>query len=217
MSFTYLQEKDATANVLGNTDGGTPDTLRDNAINDVRQNEIANAYPFTWSEATTTVTTVLGVADLPANYNINHSAKDIRFLTGVRGGDYIYSEVPKENYNNYGSGDFVYFIDWNSSTSRWRLNAPDNRALRVIYYAVPALLTLDADIDYIPDKDCIAFLAAARFYLASDGDETNRDRFTLAGQKRLNQMIANDKKSRPLRATRSTAYRANMGWNSNGY
>ena len=217
MSNTYLQEKDATANVLGNTDGGTPDTVRDNAINSVRQNEIANAHPFSWTQKiNSSITTVSGVADLPSDWNINHQPKDIRIVTGVRGGDHLYTQVPMELFNNYGSGDYVYFIDWNSSTNRWRINTKEDATLQATYYAIPPALTDDDDIDQIPDLDCIAFLAAARFFLASDGDETNHDRFTVLGQKRLDLMIQNDKRSRPQRLTRSAAFAHNMGWNS-GY
>lgn len=214
MSNTYLQLKNATANVLGNTDGGTPDTVRDNAINDVRQNEIANAYPFSWTEKVdATIAISSGSASLPADYNINHSPKDVRYLTGVRGGDLVYMQVPKELYNNYGPQDNVYYIDWNSSANRWRINAPSDRTLQVTYYAIPPLLTDDSDVDHIPDRDCVAFLSAARFFLATDGDETNHDRFRVLGNNRLEQMILNDKRARPQRLTRSSVYAANMGWN----
>lgn len=214
MSNTYLQEKDATANVLGNTDGGTADTVRDNAINSVRRNEIANAYPFSWLEKVdATITTSSGTASLPADYNINHRPKDVRFLNSLPGDDYIYKEVPKELYRNYGSMDYVYYIDWDSSATRWRIHTPADTTLQVTYYHVPALLTADADVDLIPDLDCVAFLAAARFFLASDGDEANHDRFKALGQQRLDQLILNDKRARPQRLTRSSVYGSNLGWN----
>lgn len=211
---TFLQEKNATANILSRTDGGTANTIRDNAINSVRQNEIANAYPFSFMRTSTSVTTSSGVIDLPANYNITHAPYDVRVVNSGQGDDYIYKVVNRELYDSFGSLDRVCFIDWNSSTSRWRLNATKDETIRVIYNATPAELTADADVDNIPDLDCIAFLAAARFWLSSERDETNHDRFKQLGLKRLQQMIIMDKRSNPPRLTRSSAYRSNMGWNT---
>jgi len=59
-------------------------------------------------------------------------------------------------------------------------------------------------------------LADARYWLSSERDETNHDRFKTLGNQKLLQLIQNDKKSNPRRVTRSTAYGANLGWNTLG-
>jgi hypothetical protein len=78
---TFLELKNIVANCLGRTDGGTADTLRDNAINNVIRFEIAEAYPFSWLERTTTVTTnASGQIDLPSDFNPAQKIKDARVV-----------------------------------------------------------------------------------------------------------------------------------------
>ena len=118
---TYLQVKNATSNILGRTDGATANTIRDNFINDVRTEEIANAYPFSWLEKSTDISTDTdGKGDLPEDYNITHKAKDVRVETDGSGNDDILSLVNREAWDSYGNGDNVYFIDRNTTTDRWQ-------------------------------------------------------------------------------------------------
>ena len=207
---TYLNLKDSVSNVLGRTDGSTAVAIRDNSINFVRQNEIANHYPFSFLEKQTTLTVTSEVADLPADFNINHDPKDVREV-GV--GEFNKIEV--EDSEKYGSGDRVYWIDWNSSTERWRMNTLYDCSLRVIYYQVPATLTADATYDIIPDLDVVTFLAASRYWLSSERDEDNHDRFKLLGQKALDRLVVTDKRKK-IRKTRSVMNGVNMGFNKAG-
>lgn len=205
---TYLNLKDSVSNVLGRTDGSTANTIRDNAINFVRQNEIANAYPFSWLETIIDVTTSGGTGDLPTDFNINHRPKDVRIVASNT--EYDYVDIT-ESYN-YGAGDHVYWITWHAVNNRWEINTPDNVTVRVIYYKVPATLSTDGTYDIVPDLDTVTYLAAARFWLSSERDEENHDRFKMLGQKSLDNLIINDKK-RKLRRTRSSMWGSDMGFN----
>ena len=207
---TYLNLKDSVSNVLGRTDGSTAVVIRDNSINFVRQNEIANYYPFSFLEKQTTLTVTSEAADLPADFNINHDPKDVR-VVGVG----KFNKIEVEDSENYGSGDRVYWIDWNSSTERWRMNTLYDCSLRVIYYQVPATLTADATYDIIPDLDVVTFLAASRYWLSSERDEDNHDRFKLLGQKALDRLVVTDKRKK-IRKTRSVMNGVNMGFNKAG-
>jgi hypothetical protein len=206
---TYLNEKNSVDNVLGKTAGATSNTIRDNAINEVRQFDIANAYPFSWLERTTTLTTsATGTVDLPANFNVTHKIKDIR----TTGEDDNYTLVNKEMYAKYGAGDEVYYIDWNTSTEVWQIHCTEfSTGITVIYYCIPTLLTADADIDPIPDLTVIKYLAAARYWL-TERNYGNYDRFNDMGLQRLQILINKDKKANPQRLTRISS--ADQGWNS---
>ena len=204
--YTYLQEKNATANVLGRTDGATANTIRDNAINDVRQNEIANAYPFSWLRKTTSITIISGIGDLPEDFNIAHTPKIVKDHSSQQ----IFSQVNVEAFDRASYG---YFIDWNTSTNRWQLNCTQDGIFDIVYYCVPPTLTTDSTVDIIPDLKLIAYFAASTYWLSSERDETNSDRFAAKAEKRLKTLINIDKRSNPTRLTRSMTNTADMGWN----
>lgn len=206
--LTYLQEKNAVANVLGKIDGSTANTVRDNAINEVRQFDIANAYPFSWMERTTTLTTsATGSVDLPSDFNVTHKPKDVRTTAD----DDNYSQINKELFALKGAGSEVYYIDYNTSTDKWQINTTEySTSITIIYYSIPTLLTTDAQIDSIPDLVVIKYLAAARYWL-TERNYGNYDRFNDMGMKRLDLLINKDKKANPQRIRQISG--ADQGWN----
>jgi hypothetical protein len=208
--LTYLQEKNSVAAVLGKLDGNVANTIRDNAINEARQFDIANFYPFSWLERTTTLTTsATGSVDLPNDFNVTHTPEDIR----KTGATTTYDQINKELFALKSAGDDVYYIDFNTSTNKWRINTTEfSTSITIIYYSIPATLTADADPDSIPDLMAIKYLAASKYWL-TERNYGNYDRFNDMGQKRLNQMVTNDKQSSPRRLTKVSG--ANMGWNTN--
>ncbi len=210
---TYLQEKNATANILSKTDGTSTVVIRDDAINNVRQNEIANAYPFSWLRKSDTLTTdSSGQADFDADFNPNHPCKDVRIVNSGQGDDYIFSVCQLEEFDHFNASQHRYFIDYNTTTYRWRLNTHNkSESIRVIYYQIPATLTSDTDIDIITDLDVVAYFAASRYWLSSERDETNHDRFRALGEQRIQLLINRDKKAQPRRLTRVNPY--NLGYN----
>lgn len=205
--MTYLNLKNAVANVLGKIDGNTANTIRDNAINEVRQFDIANAYPFSWLERIDTPTTsATGSVDLNSDFNVTHKPKDVRDADNN-----IFVQINKELFDTYDGGKYVYYIDWNTSTELWQINTNANStALTIIYYAIPETLTADADVDSIPDLTVIKYLAAARFWL-TERNYGNFDRFNDLGTQRLQMLINKDKKANPQRLTMISG--SDQGWN----
>lgn len=210
---TFLQEKNAVANILGKTDGTTPVVIRDNAINDVRQNEIANYYPFSWLRGSNTVTTdASGQADLPTDFNPTHKPKDVRIESTGQGGDNVFTQCNIEEFDLLNADQFRYFIDYNSDTNLWRINTHNpSESIRIVYYKIPSTLVNDTDIDMIPDLKVIAYLAASTYWLSSERDETNSDRFRALGEARLQNLVIRDKRSQPQRLTRLNPY--DLGYN----
>ncbi len=193
---TFLAERTSVSNTLGRTDGATANTIRDNAINEVRQFDIANAYPFSWLEKTASLTTDTdGQDDLPADFNVSHRPKLI-----IDENNSVYRQVDKEAFHKYGAGDHVYFIDYNSDTDLWQINTTEASAdMTMTYYFIPATLEENTDVDQIPDLIVIKYLACARLWLGAERDETNYDRFSALGQQRLQMLINRDKKANAQR------------------
>lgn len=215
MAYTYLQLRNATANVLGKTDGGTDSTTRDNAINDVCRSEIPSAYPFSWLRKTNSAISLdaNGRSDLPSDYDPFHRLLLSKVFAG-QGGDTLFTEVPREIYDHYGASASRFYIDYNTSTNLYRLNTTAaSITAQIVYQSIPAIMTTITDVSPIPDKDVVAFLAAARYWLASERDETNHDRFKALGSQKLMQLISSDKKANPLRLKRGSVWGANLGWN----
>lgn len=194
--------------MLGKIDGSTANTIRDNAINEARQFDIANAYPFSWLERTTTITTsATGSVDLPDNFNVTHKPKDIR----KTGATTTYNQINKEIFALKNAGSEFYYIDFNTSTNKWQIHTTEfSTSITIIYYSIPTTLTGDADIDSIPDLIAIKYLAASRYWL-TERNYGNYDRFNAMGQKQLDLMTTNDKKSTPTRLARVNS--SNLGYN----
>lgn len=215
---TFLELKDATANVSGRTDGGTANTIRDNAINNVYRFTIADAYPFSWLTVTTTVATdASGDADLPATFNRTHSAF-VRVAGAGASDDISLVQVPFEVFDRYDAGgQNRYYIEFNSATNLFALKTSEaSKTLTVTYFQRPAIMTLNTDVCIVPDSECVVLLAAAKVWLGKERDETNYDRMNGLGLQRLNQMIINDKRANPLRPVRSSLYNVNLGFNRPG-
>lgn len=210
--LTYLDEKNAVAATLGKTDGATPNIIRDNAINEVRQFDIANAYSFSWLEQSTTLTTsATGKVDLPTDFNITHKMRDVRKIgTGIQD-DELLLPINKELTDNYGAGDNKYYVDYNTSTDKWQINTTESSiSITIIYYSIPTTLTTDTQVDSIPDLTVIKYLAAARYWL-TERNYGNYDRFNDMGLQRIKLLIDKDKKANPQRLRRISS--ADQGWN----
>lgn len=192
---------------MGKTAGATANTIRDSAINEVRQFDIANAYPFSWLERIDTPTTsATGSVDLNDDFNVTHKLKDVRDANNN-----VFSPVNKEIFSRYSAGSFVYYIDYNTSTDKWQINTTEpSTVLTIIYYSIPATLTTDAQVDAIPDLIVIKYLSAARYWL-TERNYGNYDRFNDMGMQRLKLLVDKDKKSIPQRLRMVSS--ADQGWN----
>lgn len=215
---TFLQLKNIVANRSGRTDGGTANTIRDNAINNVIRDHIANAHPFSWLKRSTTVATdSSGEADLPADFNPNHKLQPgyVYISDGAAGGDIILTEVNQETFDDFNQGgNYKFCIDYNTSTDLYRIKSSEpSTTLTLIYYHIPAELSADADVCIVPDPMCVGYLASGIVWLAKERDEANHDRDTQLGIQRLNQLILNDKRATPTRLRRGSIYTADLGFN----
>jgi hypothetical protein len=200
---TFLQLKNSLKNIVV---GGTTE------INDVIRNEIANYYPFTWLRKSTSLTIDgSGQSDLPADFNITHKIPSL-----IDSNNQVYQEVDVTTYNDTTVGSVnIYYIDYNTSTDRWRVNSKTvSTTLTCVYYYIPAELTADADVCVVPDPDAVIYLAAARVWIGIYFDETDHDRFQALGTQRLDLMVARDKRARPERRRSGTAYSVDQGWNT---
>lgn len=219
MALTYLQIKNRVANRSGRTDGGTANTIRDNAINNVIRDTIANAHPFSWLRRSTTVATdASGQGDLPANFNPNHKLQPgfVYISASGVGNDTPLTEVPRENFDLYNSAqNYKFYIDYNTSTNRYRLNTSEpSTTVTVVYYHIPTDLSSDSDTCVVPDPDAVVYLASAYYWLAKERDEQNHDRDQALGQQALTRMITNDKRANLTRLRQGAIYSVDLGFNT---
>lgn len=218
MASTFLQLKNQVANRSGRTDGGTANTIRDNAINNAVRFTIADAYPFSWLRKVASVSTDSGGdGDLPSDFNPTHMLQPGWVVVAVSGagGDHVLTQVPVEVFDRWDAGgNYRYYIDYNTSTNLFRIRSSEpSVTLTVTYLHIPAEMTADADVCIVPDSECVALLASAKVWLAKERDETNHDRDNQLGLARLNQMILNDKRANPLRPIRTSLYSRDLGFN----
>lgn len=219
MALTYLQIKNAVANRSGRTDGATANTIRDNAINNVIRDHIASAHPFSWLRRQTTIALdSSGQGDLPADFNPNHKLQPgfVYIAQSGVGNDLYLEEINREGFDLVNQAtSYKYYIDYNTSTNRYRLNTTEpSQTATVIYYHIPAALSDDADTCIVPDPMTVVYLASAIVWLSKERDETNHDRDNALGIQRLQQMILNDKRANPARPKRGGLYSYDLGFNT---
>lgn len=209
MGVTYLELKTAVANRSGRNDGATANTIRDNAINNVIRFTIANAAKFSWLETETTLALDSnGEADLPANFNPTHGVKSIIY------GDTPFTEINQEDFQDYEAGGNVYYVDYNTSTNRYRVvSTQKDISVDCVYWYVPAALSSDSDTTVVPDPWAIIYLASAWVWLARERDEANHDRDQGLGIMALNKMKLMDKRANPTRSARGSIYSVDLGFN----
>jgi len=205
---TFQELKKITVGYRNKTDYTSVDVVRDEMVNLARK-EIYNTYPFRWSRASTTLSLSSNKADLPSDYNPIfgiHYAKDEN--------DNVYTQIdPNQQHDYTDTDDYVFWIDYDSSSGKYVFHTPSSAtSMDIIYSVLPADLSDDSDEDLCPDPEAIGLLAAAKLWMAKERDETNHDRYMALAQKRINQLVANDRKWAERKRTKTLGERYNLGY-----
>lgn len=202
----YSVLKQMVANRLGKTNDATAETLRDNAIVDACR-QIYRDGRFSWMlKRTTTISLSAGVANLPSDFSADHGFKTLYEPVSGIGNDRRYTRVAPEELDNYTTSDYVYCVLWDSTNKIFTLltNQTASATLTGWYYAEPTALSASSDTTPIPDAWAIVNLATAIWWLGSERDEDNYDRFYRRYTERLEQMKANDRSHSSGRREMST-------------
>jgi hypothetical protein len=211
---TYAQLKQDTANYTAKNDYGTSsgNEIREHMINvAIRAIYNAHKWKMTWATSSEDLTMSSGAADLDSSYN---PLFGLSRCTDENNNDY--TEINPADQGDYtNTDDYVYWIDYNTSTECYRVNTPSTATtLSVIYNIVSTDLSDDADVCLIPDREAIAYYAAAKTWLAKERDEKNHDRYMTLYKEKLEELIEIDNKYTFKRRIKSLGERHDMGYNT---
>jgi hypothetical protein len=210
---TYLDVKEAVAENLGKTDGATPDTKREGAINRARRKYYSEGR-WGFLTRTATLTFTAQVASLPTDFNGKFSPVCVYKYSGnVK---YEFLKVPYADIGSYLTDQYAYAVDEYNGTIK--INQSD-ATLTIDYVYLPADKTAtdgsqDADIEPAPDITAITLLATAYFYLSSRQSKGSYEQFKQAYDLQLQEDQRSDAQGSPIRFFRSSALLINRGYQS---
>lgn len=192
--------------LLGETSVPTPYTIdRTTFI----QRTLERVYrAFNWDLATINATIVLasGIASLPGDVNINDPIMDVRIKNdkpglGV-GGDFIFTKIPYEQQDEYGPGDYVYWITGGPgayilNTAQNGSSVTANAALSVRYMQVAPVINLSIGTPF-PSSMCLARGALA-YYRQAEDPQADISQVEALFQLELQEVIATQNRNEPDR------------------
>jgi len=198
MLETYATLQRKVANYLGKTNNATAVTLRDNAINDAI-NQACHENRWSWLLTTTSTALSSGIFGLPADYNPQMGLETAYIAVAGTDNDHIMGRVSVKDLDSYSTSDYVYWLTYNTSTDRYQFNSNQTSGTVVFYYfRVPTELS-GSQVCAIPDPQAVVYLAVAKYWLASERDEDNYDRFYQKYLERLDKMKSNDRANNTTR------------------
>ena len=132
--------------------------------------DILNAFPFSWSLNTTTLTLSAGTASLPSDFNPIWGIYDARVSTAGQGNDNVFELIDVKDRDYFGSIDYNYWLTNSSGT--YTFNTPiQTGTVTIYYYSLPTDLSGTTDNCIVPDGEAVAYLAASKMWI---GDERNQ-------------------------------------------
>lgn len=184
MSKTFADIQARYQILKGDDSSLVADTTGKSHIN-AAKDDIVSAFPFSWTQATTTLTLSAGVATLPAAYNPGFQLEDARIDTTVL------IPIPIGERDN--GNDNVYWITYNSATDTYIFNSNTLTGSVVVYYHVDLTdMSSDTDKCRIPDSEAVAYLAAAKNWIGSERDKDLQADYAKEAENRIKVMINQD-------------------------
>jgi hypothetical protein len=228
--LTLLDIKKGVAAQLGKTDFSTPNTVRDIKINDARREVYSITrwkfrrktaqLSFTTSVATD-LTTGYGLCPFPTDFSPGDDPYTIRHYPSVGQLPVVWLQVNLEDIQTYplnDVGQFVFAIDWQNSQF---VSNHTNTTPFLLYDALPADRALDGSEDSLPEiaskaaLTAIILLATAEYWLASERDESEYDRFFKRYQAQITLAQSRDNKVGPAVSAPHAKAGIDTGYNRN--
>ncbi len=216
MAYTVLQFKRQIANQLGKNDAATANTKRDEAALGAHRQFVLE-HPWSWNWGTSALTFSGGSIALPTDYSAKWEPKSV----------YAYDDTTKIEYIRVALEDLASFEEDDTSAYRYALDLENGlvksnhqaTTVNLVYQKAPQDIALDGtdDADTLPYPDLTppSKLAVGMYWLATERDETNFDRFVKDIYQPLLQAAwhADSRSSVPYRY-KHPLRRAAMGWNN---
>lgn len=205
---TFENLRKQTIYHLGKTDYSSSDSIRDEMINEAIS-EIYNRWPFMWSRASETLTMSSNASLLDSSFNNVHPIIKVEDSN-----ENLYTRINPRDKNQTDSL-YIYWIDFDSSNNQWNLNIPSDNTettIETIYHILPEELSDATDKCYIPDSSAVSYLAAAKYWLAKERDESNFKNLMMIAEQKIQRMIIQDKRANEDTRVKTLTERYNLGF-----
>ena len=218
---TLLDLKNVVSNQLGQDSGATPTPTRDRLINLARQEYYGSRR---WSfllkvgqPVTMTPSGTLASGPMPSDHNRNYDPEIVYSYSGTT--QYKYTKVPFDQLQSFPTSSYAYALD-EPNAKVWT-NQPSVSTLTVDYYYEPADAAIDGTQDNVTEPatsiTAICYLAIAHYWLSSERDEANFDRFYKAYQLAFQSDVRADMSNLPSRSMRALPRQLGYNRGSSSY
>ena len=172
--LTYEEIRKRTAYLRGETsyDTSSTNTIINDHIN-AAVREILKRYPFSWNlkKGSSDLTLSSGTANLSADFNPKWGLKDARIVNSNQNDDSVFTQIPVEDRDLYDSGDYVYWLTYDTTNKVHVFNSlTQSGSVEHYYNFFHDDMSADEDVCIIPDGEAVAYLAASKMWV---GDERN--------------------------------------------
>lgn len=202
--------KVAVATQLGATDGASSVPKRDQSINRARR-QFYNERRWSFCFASASVSLTAREGDLPSQYNEKFDPEAVYYYTDNVKFEFV--KVPWSEIDGYPDDSYVYAM--NKGTGKVKINRSDVSTVTMDYYQIPADAAIstadDATAELAPDVEPIISLSIAYWWLASERNTANFDRFMDQYKEQLAKAVQADTATQPVLPIRSLP--REMGYN----
>lgn len=206
--------KVSVATQLGATDGTASVPKRDRSINRARRKFYSERrWSFCFRSATVSISSQLG--SLPTQYNKKFDPECLYYYSGNT--KYELAKVEWSDIGMYSGTDFCYAI--NKQSDQIQISRTDVSSVTMDYYQLPADAAIDttgdATSELAPDIEPLISLSIAYWWLASERNTANFDRFYDLYKEDLAKAVQADVANQPVKQI--VTLRRPLGYNSRGY
>lgn len=202
------------ATQLGATNGADSVPKRDRAINRARRKFYSERrWSFCFDSQSVSITSQEGTLPDTSGYSYNEKFDPacVYYYSGAV--KYEFEKVAWSEVEGYPSDSYAYAI--NKATGKIKINRTDVATVTVDYYRQPddaAISTADdANVELAPDIEPITMLSTAYWWLGSERNTANFDRFMDLYKEELSKAISIDIGNSPPKNIRSLP--REMGYN----
>lgn len=168
--------------------------------------DIFNAYPFSWNITNTTGTTIASANteysqfNLTSDYNPKWHLHDARKLGGSAGMDSRFTEIVINDQNIYPSGNYKYWITYDTANKVYVFNCtePVGTVVTYYYYFKPVVLAAASDSSIVPDTEAICYLAASKNWLTDERNQQLMAAYKQEASTRIQSMYQTDNAFGPV-------------------
>lgn len=144
--------------------------------------------------AIATVSITSGVGTMPTDMGFRPPL-DVRVINSGTGDDYIFDQIPYEERDNWGDGDYKYWIT--GSEGAYSMNTNDGVSAVTVRYGQLAP-TINASVSTTFPSATILARGALVYYLQAEDPQADISVPEALFQKELQELIARENRNKPL-------------------